>query len=98
MSKKVFISYSHQDKAVVEGLAADLNSNGVDVFFDQWDIQPGDSIVDKIFTQGLAEAQLFVVVLSKASVSSRWVREELDAATIRRIEGITKVVPVIIED
>ena len=62
------------------------------------EIQPGDSIIEKIFREGLAGCQLFLIVLSKASIQSRWVREELDHATIQRIEGTARVVPILKED
>lgn len=36
---------------------------------------PGDSLVDKIFEEGLKEAQAVIVVLSRISVEKPWVRE-----------------------
>jgi hypothetical protein len=96
--KNAFISYSHEDKDFVRELALHLSEQGVPLFFDEWDIKPGDSLVRRIFEEGLAKADLFLIVLSKASVKSKWVREELDAATIRRIEGVTRVVPILKED
>ncbi len=75
-----------------------MNANGVPLFFDKWDIAPGDSLVEKIFREGLAHSQFFFVVLSQASVNSRWVKEELDVATVRRVEGFTRVVPLLMED
>lgn len=96
--KKVFISHSHSDRAFAERLARALMANGQDVWFDKWDIGPGDSIVSKIFEEGLANASAFAVVLSKASVNSKWVREELNVATVRRIEDLTRVIPILKED
>lgn len=52
----------------------------------------------KIFEVGLAQAGLFIVILSKNSVVSKWVREELDTAIVRKIEGVTRIVPVVIDD
>ena len=97
-SKRAFISYSHADKEFVRRLADALNKNGVSLFFDEWDIRPGDSLIKKIFEEGLAKSDFFFVVLSKTSVDSSWVREELDVATVRRIEGFTRVVPILVED
>ena len=96
--KKVFISYSHEDRKFVQELAHALHEAGEDVWWDQWELLPGDSLVKKIFEEGLAKAKAFVVVLSPNSVKSDWVREELDHATIRRIEGVTRVIPVIWQD
>lgn len=97
-SPKAFLSHSHQDKSFVTQLGTELRKSGVDAWLDQWEIKPGDSLIRKIFYEGLADCRLFVVVLSKASVQSPWVREELDHATIQRLEGATRVVPVLKED
>ena len=97
-SKYVFISYSHDDRTFVDTLADRLRSEGVRLWQDRWEIAPGDSIVRKIFEEGLANCEVFVLVLSKSSVASKWVREELDVANLRRIQEITKVVPVLKED
>lgn len=99
MSKKmVFISYSHADKEIAQNLASALNAQGVDLWWDNWEIQPGDSLVAKIFESGLSRASHFLILLSPESVRSRWVREELDVATIRRIEDLVRVIPVLIGD
>jgi DNA-binding MarR family transcriptional regulator len=96
--KRAFISYSHDDQEFVRRLADALNRNGVPLFFVEWDIRPGDSIIRKIFEEGLAESTFFSVVLSKTSVSSSWVKDELDVETVRRIESLTRVVPILKED
>jgi TIR domain len=96
--KRAFISYSHDDQEFVQRLADALNRNGVPLFFDKWDIHPGDSIIRKIFEEGLAKSAFFFIVLSTRSVGSSWVKDELDIATVRRIEGLTRVVPILKED
>jgi len=94
---KVFVSHAHEDKAKAETLARALREEGMDAWFDKWEIQPGDSLIQKIFEEGLRDCEVFLILLSKASVQSAWVREELDAATIRRIEGTTRVIPILLE-
>lgn len=96
--KKLFISHSHKDRDFAERLARDLIAQSQDVWFDKWEIQPGDSIVSKIFEEGLSNASAFAIVLSKESVRSKWVLEELNIATIRRIEDLTRVIPLLKED
>jgi len=96
--KKIFISYSHDDKDFAERLAKALHEAGEEVWLDRWEILPGDSLIGKIFEEGLSHASAFIIVLSPSSVKSRWVREELDLATVRRIEGVTRVIPVIKEN
>ncbi len=47
---KVFLSHASEDKdRFVVGFARQLRENGVDVWLDQWEMKPGDSLVDKIF-------------------------------------------------
>ena len=96
--KKIFISYSHADQEFVKRLVSALHDEGEDVWWDRWEILAGDSLIDKIFEEGLSQATAFVVVLSPESVRSKWVRQELDVATVRKIEGITKIIPVVIGD
>ena len=59
---------------------------------------PGDSLVDKIFEEGIKEAQAVIVVLSNNSVNKPWVREELNAAVVNRINKGSKLIPVVIDD
>lgn len=96
---KVFVSHASEDKErfVVE-FAAKLRAKGVDAWLDKWEILPGDSLVDKIFEEGLKNARAVIVVLSKNSVVKPWVREELNSAVIKRINGVSKLIPVVIED
>ncbi len=76
-SPKVFISHTSDDKLrFVIGFAECLRRNGVDAWLDQWEIQPGDSIVEKIFEQGISQADVFIVILSKNTADKPWVRED----------------------
>ena len=43
----VFLSHSAKDKAVVRPLAERLGQDGLKVWFDEWVLQPGDSIPAK---------------------------------------------------
>jgi hypothetical protein len=43
----VFLSHSAKDKAVVRPLAERLRADGLKVWFDEWEIKPGDSIPAK---------------------------------------------------
>lgn len=95
--KKIFISYSHSDRPFAERLANALHSAGEEVWWDQWEVMPGDSLIRKIFEEGLASASAFIIILSPDSVNSRWVREELDVATVQRIDGVTRLIPVVKE-
>lgn len=96
---RVFVSHASEDKErFVINFAAKLRAKGIDAWLDKWEIMPGDSLVDKIFEEGLKNARAVIVVLSKYSVVKPWVREELNAAVIKRINGASKLIPVVIED
>lgn len=96
---KVFVSHASEDKArFVVDFARRLRENGVDAWLDQWEMKPGDSLVDKIFEEGLKEARAVVVVLSATSALKPWVREELNAAVVNRISRGTKLIPVVIDN
>ena len=72
---KVFVSHASEDKdRFVVDFARRLRKDGVDAWLDQWEMKPGDSLVDKIFEEGLKEARAVIVVLSKVSVQKPWVR------------------------
>jgi len=95
--KKLFLCHSSKDKErFVEKLAYKLNNKGIDVYYDDWVLDYGDSLID-LFDM-IEEADVFVIVLSKYSVESKWVREELSAGFIRKIENGTKLIPIIIDD
>ena len=95
---KVFISHAGEDNPFVRDFAERLRDNGVDAWVAEWEILPGDKLIDKIFEQGIGQCDAFVVVLSQNSVKKPWVVEELDAALVRRIEGQTKIIPIRIDD
>lgn len=95
---KVFVSHASEDKQrFVIPFATALRERGIDAWVDRWEMLPGDSLVDKIFEEGLKEAAAVVIVLSTISVAKPWVREELNAAVVKRIQKGTKIIPVVLE-
>lgn len=68
----VFISHASEDKdAVVRPLAHALQKAGLSVWFDEFELQIGDSLRRKIDT-GLARSRFGVVVLSQAFLGKGW--------------------------
>ena len=77
MAPKVFLSHASEDKdRFVLAFATKLRQNGIDVWLDKWEMLPGDSLVDKIFEEGLKEASAVIVVVSRHSITKKWVKEE----------------------
>jgi hypothetical protein len=96
---RAFVSHASEDKNrfVVE-FARRLRAVGIDAWLDHWELQPGDSLVDRIFEEGIGAADAFIVVLSENSVDKKWVREELNAAVVRRLSEGTRLIPILIDD
>jgi hypothetical protein len=66
---------------------------GVAPRLDIWEISPGDSLVKKPFEEGLDTVGVVIMVISASSAAKPWVREELDAAVVRRITGSVRLIP-----
>ena len=92
---KAFVCHSSANKDIAERFASDLRSRGVDAWFDKWEIAPGDSLRRKI-EEGILEAGFFTALITSESLKSEWVQTELDAATIRKIQGTCKIIPVLL--
>ena len=98
MNPKTFISHASEDKArFVEAFAARLRARGIDAWLDRCEMLPGDSLVDKLFEEGIRNAQSVVVVLSRYSADKPWVREEMNAAFVKRVNSGTKLIPVVLD-
>lgn len=95
----VFLSHAGEDNdRFARDLAKRLADSGAKVWFDEWELLPGDSLVDRIFNLGVGHADVMVIVLSKYSIEKPWVREEINAGFVRRIEGNCKLIPVVLDD
>lgn len=99
MNPKVFISHASEDKErFVINFATKLREKGVDAWVDKWEMLPGDSFVNKIFEEGLKEAQAVIIVLSNNSTEKPWVREELNVSIVKRLSEGTKVIPIVLDN
>jgi hypothetical protein len=94
----IFISHNHQDKAFARTLAAALTLAGAKVWFDDWEIAFGDSIVQGI-ESGLAGFGTFALLWSADAASSSWVQKERNAAFARWVANSScRFVPVLLDD
>jgi len=94
----IFISYSHTDEAFVHELAAQLVRHNAHVWIDSWELNVGDSLIQRI-QQAIQESSALLIVLSKASVESEWCKKELNAGLMRELdEKRVLVLPVLTED
>ena len=89
---QVFISYSRNDMEFVQRLAEDLKRAGLDVWWDLSDIQ-GSDVWERKIEEGLNSSQYFIVVLTPASLESRWVRREYLSADNKGV----KIIPLMLK-
>lgn len=95
---RVFLSYSSNDRSIVERVASILKKRDVDVWFDEWKLRVGDSLISEI-EKGIQRADFIVLFISSHSLSSKWVREEYEASKVRAIEseGRVRILPAILD-
>jgi small GTP-binding protein len=94
----VFISYAATEQTAALELAARLRSDGIKVWLDVWQIQPGDLIPITI-ERGLAESRVLVLLMSSAAFRSAWVTLERTTATFRDpMNTKRRFVPVRVDD
>ena len=89
----IFFSYSRDDSEFVLTLAKNLRKAGANIWLDQLDIKPGTRW-DKSIETALEESKTLLVILSKSSVASTNVMDEVSYA----LEEKKTVVPVLLED
>lgn len=86
----IFLSYDSADRAIAQKFADALESLGWSVW---WDREiPLGKVFDQVIEQELNAARCVIVLWSKESVRSRWVKTEASAAVDREC-----LIPVLIE-
>ncbi|MCH7369879.1 toll/interleukin-1 receptor domain-containing protein [Aeromonas sp. MR16] len=76
-SFSVFLSHSSRDKPLVDVVFNELHKAGIRAWYDRYEIEPGDSITDKI-NEGLASSKLGLLFFSKNFLDPRsgWPKAE----------------------
>jgi uncharacterized protein YjbI with pentapeptide repeats len=93
-----FISYSSHDQAFAERLHADMRAKELRCWFAPEDLKIGDRFQERI-EESLRVFDKVMIVLSEASVQSRWVEREVNAAREREDrENRTVLFPIRIDD
>lgn len=91
---EAFISYSSKDNLrFVEKFADKIRDSGIEVWKDTQENINVDltNIIRKIY-----EVDIFIVILSKNSINSKWVNEEINVAMTRKIEEGLRIFPVVL--
>ncbi len=95
---RAFISHNNADKAAARLIAQLLVGQGADVWFDEWNLQPGDSIIGGI-EGGIEGANAFILLWSVAASKSNWVGAEFRAFLQRRIRDHSlRIIPINLDE
>jgi hypothetical protein len=85
-SIRVYLSYRFSQSSVARDIATSLRSRGVQVWFDEWSIAPGDSVPSMI-NHGLGACTHLCVLVDSESFQSNWLRAEYDSVLYSRLSG-----------
>jgi hypothetical protein len=92
----VFISHRRSDTKEAERLANEVRRAGHQVWFDEWEINIGDSIIERM-NKGLSGTTYFVVCYSSAGIEVPWMGREWLSALARQLDGHSvKILPVLL--
>lgn len=98
---KFFITHLWKDIEFARKLCDDLSAHNLDGFFDAYSIKPGDMVAAEI-QRGLEACDVYVPILSYASLASPWCEEEINAAiTLGKMPGRNgrpRIIPLLIEN
>jgi uncharacterized protein YjbI with pentapeptide repeats len=90
-----FISHSSADKEFIERVRNQLTNDGVSAFLSSKNLRPGQQYPLEIERQLLSAGKV-IVVISRRSLSSTWVRREVQTTMEReRREGQFLIIPVV---
>ena len=90
----VFISHASEDKdEVARPLAEALRSNGLSVWYDEFELRIGDSLRRKI-DKGIANSNFGIIVISRDFISKGWTNYELDGLITKAVNGEQTMLPV----
>lgn len=85
-----FLSYSSKDREFAEQAYSSLAEAGVRIFFDYFDVVPGEFLNDQIM-EAIREHDRLLVILSDASMASAWVVREIELARYHKPESLVPV-------
>jgi hypothetical protein len=87
-----FVSYDRRDQEFVFWLAGELRKHHIEVWVDQWSINPGDDW-DHAIESSIDRCGTFIVILTPRSSESREVHSEVQAALNRS----KRIIPILRE-
>ena len=89
-----FISHASEDKDdFVRPLAGILKEYGFRVWYDEFELEIGDSLRESI-DKGLVNSRYGIVVLSPKFLDKNWTKYELNSLVAKEIEGEKVILPI----
>jgi hypothetical protein len=76
---QIFLSYHQADESFAESLSKELQQRGLEVWRDTEALQPGDNWASAV-AKALKKSKAMVVLISPASMESKYVRNEIQYA------------------
>ena len=95
LPKEVFIAYSDDDRHIVNDLVNELDAYNIKTWFSQNNIFGGQAWQREI-GNALKRCDYFIVILTNNSITSYWVRQELEYA-FNHNQYRDKIIPLLIE-
>ena len=91
--RDLFLSHASKDKGWVGPLAVALRTEGLDIWYDEYEFQIGDNVRAKM-DQGLLHSRYGLVVLSPTFFEKFWTQYELDGLFARQSAGEQVILPI----
>ena len=91
--RDLFISHASEDKDFVGPLAVALNAQGLEIWYDEYVLEIGDRVRDKI-DEGLVRSRFGLVVFSPKFFEKHWPQYELDGLIARQMAGEPVILPI----
>lgn len=90
----VFISYASEDeKDVVRPLALALKRKGMKVWYDEFELKTGDSLLIKV-DKGLINSRLGIIIVSRDFIKRGWTDRELNGILTNVVSGEQMLLPI----
>lgn len=96
--RKTFLCHASEDRQFSGRLAEELAKRGIPVWYDEWSLRVGDSLVERI-NEGIRQSKYMGVVLSHNSVNKPWCVKEMNVGLQRHLmqKGVS-ILPIVIDD
>jgi hypothetical protein len=90
----LFLSHSSRDKITVRAIAEQLKSRGLKVWYDEWQLAPGQPW-QPLLEEGLKASRATAVFIGRDGLGP-WQNEEMQVALMKAIKTKRPVIPILL--